>query len=85
MNSPTMQQVLDNPELIRSLIQANPGIRQVYNEQHALFKMIQGCPGVLTVTVGAQLMDSNPDFAQILNNPQMLRESLQVASNPVCS
>lgn len=31
-----------------------------------------------------QLMESNPEFAQILNNPQMLRESLQVASNPVC-
>ncbi len=30
-----------------------------------------------------QMMERNPDFAQLLNNPQLLRESLQVASNPV--
>lgn len=28
-------------------------------------------------------MESNPDFAQLLNNPQVLQESLQMAANPV--
>lgn len=31
----------------------------------------------------AQLMESNVEFAQLLNNPQLLRESLQMAANPV--
>ena len=28
-------------------------------------------------------MERNPDFAQMLNNPQLLRESMQLAANPV--
>ena len=30
-----------------------------------------------------QLMDRNPEFAQVLNNPQQLQEAMQAASNPV--
>ena len=29
-------------------------------------------------------MEQNPELAHIFNNPQMLRESLQMANNPVC-
>lgn len=35
------------------------------------------------VRAHCQMMERNPDFAQLLNNPQLLRESLQVAANPV--
>ncbi len=28
-------------------------------------------------------MDRNPEFAQVLNNPQQLQEAMQAASNPV--
>lgn len=30
-----------------------------------------------------QLMDRNPEFAQVLNNPQQLQEAMQAAANPV--
>lgn len=30
-------------------------------------------------------MERNPEFAQIMNNPQLLRESMQLAANPVRS
>ena len=30
-----------------------------------------------------QVMNSNPEFAQLLNNPEMLRDSLRMAANPV--
>lgn len=31
-------------------------------------------------------MDRNPEFAQVLNNPQQLQEAMQAAANPVsCS
>ena len=29
MSSPVMQSMLDNPELLRTVLQANPGIQQV--------------------------------------------------------
>ena len=29
-------------------------------------------------------MDRNPEFAQVLNNPQQLQEAMQAATNPVC-
>ena len=32
-----------------------------------------------------QLMDRNPEFAQVLNNPQQLQEAMQAATNPVSS
>ena len=28
-------------------------------------------------------MDRNPEFAQVLNNPQQLQEAMQAAANPV--
>ena len=31
-----------------------------------------------------QLLERNPEFAQVINNPQLLRESMQLAANPVC-
>lgn len=30
-----------------------------------------------------QLMDRDPQMAQLLNNPELLRESMQLMSNPV--
>ena len=30
-----------------------------------------------------QLMDRNPELAQLLNNPSQLQEAMQAASNPV--
>jgi hypothetical protein len=30
-----------------------------------------------------QLTERNPEFAQLLNNPEILRESMRVMSNPV--
>lgn len=30
-----------------------------------------------------QLMDRDPQMAQMLNNPELMRESLQLLSNPV--
>lgn len=37
----------------------------------------------LPVTLCAQLMDSHPELAQALNDPALLRQSLQMAANPV--
>ena len=29
-------------------------------------------------------MDQHPELAHVFNNPEMLRESMQMANNPVC-
>lgn len=29
------------------------------------------------------MMDANPEVAQMMNNPQMLREAMRMATNPV--
>lgn len=30
-----------------------------------------------------QLMDRNPEFAQLINNPQLLQEAMATSANPV--
>ena len=88
MNSPVMQSMLDNPELMRTVLQANPGIQQV--NPRAMHCHGRHCHMQLVCSCGAccarlpQVMAANPDFAQMLNNPEMLRESLRLATNPVC-
>ena len=51
-----MQGMLDNPEVLRSMLHANPQMRE--------------------------MMENNPEIAHILNDPQLLRQSLQHARNP---
>lgn len=56
MDSPLTQSLMSNPEIVRSLIQANPQMRQ--------------------------LMDRNPEINHMLNNPDILRQTMEVARNP---
>ena len=56
LNSPLMQGMLDNPEVMRSMLHANPQFRQV--------------------------MENNPEVAHMLNDPEVLRQSLASARNP---
>mmetsp|Transcript_13483 Transcript_13483/g.28849 ORF Transcript_13483/g.28849 Transcript_13483/m.28849 type:complete len:530 (+) Transcript_13483:163-1752(+) len=55
-NNPIFQHIMNDPELLRSMINANPAVRD--------------------------LMDRNPELAQIFNDPAILRQSMQIASNP---
>merc|ERR1711962_935086 len=56
IDSPLTQSMMSNPEMIRSLIQGNPQMRQ--------------------------LMDRNPEIGHMLNNPDILRQTMEVARNP---
>lgn len=60
----------------------NPGILvHLDNAMHLLCFLTKGAhltkPSPLL-----QLMNNNPEMAHILNNPQLLRESLALATNP---
>lgn len=56
MDSPLTQSLMSNPEIVRSLIQANPQMRQ--------------------------LIERNPEIGHMLNNPDILRQTMEVARNP---
>ncbi|KAJ6759966.1 UBIQUITIN DOMAIN-CONTAINING PROTEIN DSK2A-RELATED [Salix purpurea] len=56
MNTPAMQGLMNNPELIRSMMMSNPQMREI--------------------------MDRNPELAHVLNDPSILRQTLEAARNP---
>lgn len=56
MNTPAIQSLMNNPEIMRSLIMSNPQMREI--------------------------IDRNPELGHILNDPSILRQTLEAARNP---
>ncbi|KAK4491485.1 hypothetical protein RD792_002235 [Penstemon davidsonii] len=56
MNTPAIQSLMNNPEIMRSLIMSNPQMREI--------------------------IDRNPELGHILNDPGILRQTLEAARNP---
>ncbi|KAG8364451.1 hypothetical protein BUALT_Bualt19G0130200 [Buddleja alternifolia] len=56
MNTPAIQSLMNNPEIMRSLIMSNPQMREI--------------------------IDRNPELAHVLNDPSILRQTLEAARNP---
>jgi ubiquilin len=56
MDSPVVQSITSNPDLLRSLLLSNPQIRD--------------------------LMERNPEISHLLNNPDLLRQTMEFARNP---
>ncbi|TYJ40733.1 hypothetical protein E1A91_A04G161500v1 [Gossypium mustelinum] len=56
MNTPAIQSLMNNPELMRSLIMSNPQMREI--------------------------IDRNPELGHILNDPSILRQTLEASRNP---
>ena len=90
MNNPMMQNVMNDPEMLRNMFSSNPAIQQVNT---CLCAWLRQCIAHLLFSQQVykrscalsclQLMDRNPEFAQVLNNPQQLQEAMQAATNPV--
>ena len=64
LNSPMMQGVLENPELLRSIMLANPQLRQVMNDNPELAHVLND-PQVLRQSLEAA------------RNPQLMREQMR--------
>lgn len=56
INTPAIQNLMNNPDLMRSLIMSNPQMREI--------------------------IDRNPELGHILNDPGILRQTLEAARNP---
>ena len=87
MSMPQVQSVLQDPEVLRSMLNANPAIRQVRAQRFDLCttsgrSSVTALANATSSACCLQLMNSNPEMAHILNNPQLLRESLNLAANP---
>jgi len=65
-----MQSMINNPEFLRSFLDNNPAYQRVIQ------------PFSLPLSDPCQLAEQNPEVAQVLNNPEMIRESLRLLSNP---
>lgn len=92
MNNPMMQSVLNDPEMLRNMFSSNPAIQQVnacfgtcWQKDFCWQNCKLVCKSTKLLFWCLQLMDRNPEFAQVLNNPQQLQEAMQAASNPVSS
>ncbi|MEW5307177.1 MAG: hypothetical protein WDW36_009586 [Sanguina aurantia] len=59
-----------------SSMMGNPMMQSMMSNPEALRGMLQSNPTV------RQLMDSHPELAQALNDPALLRQSMQMAANP---
>ena len=133
--NPMVQNLLSDPEVLRTMFESNPQLRQVRVQaaatcsgslgtssvhsckdiasialqillrhhlkteqplsiRHVLHLVRQGrrpmlhqmpAPliAALTASLHLQLMDQHPEVAQLLNNPQQLRDAFAAASNPV--
>jgi ubiquilin len=64
LNSPIMQGMLDNPEVLRSMVQANPGMREVMDNNPELAQMLND-PSVLRQSLASA------------RNPQLMREMMR--------
>ncbi|WOL05890.1 ubiquitin domain-containing protein DSK2a-like isoform X3 [Canna indica] len=56
MNMPAIQNLMNNPDIIRNFFMNNPQMREI--------------------------IDRNPDLAHVLNDPSILRQTLEAARNP---
>ncbi|XP_057501119.1 ubiquitin domain-containing protein DSK2a-like isoform X2 [Actinidia eriantha] len=56
MNMPAIQSLMNNPDLMRSMIMSNPQMRDI--------------------------IDRNPELGHVLNDPGILRQTLEAARNP---
>ena len=81
MNNPAMQQIMNNPDSMRSMLQSMPAVSQVC--WHALLSRLTDSVQQELTPCLLQLMDRNPEFAQLINNPQLLQDAMAASANPV--
>ncbi|VDK43616.1 unnamed protein product [Taenia asiatica] len=79
MESPLVQSLVSNPEVMRSIMQSNPQMRELM-EASPLALVLSLRPDLLVIHAIAKFR--NPELSQMLTNPEVLRQSMEIASNP---
>jgi len=69
------QQLLQNPDMMREMMNS-PIVQSLMSNPELMQQLIMANPQM------RQLMESNPQLAHVLNDPQVLRQSMELARNP---
>jgi ubiquilin len=69
------QQLMQNPELVRQMMNS-PMMQSLLQNPELMRSMMMSNPQM------RQLMEQNPELAHVLNDPQVLRQAMELASNP---
>ena len=82
MDSPLTQSLMSNPEIMRSLISANPQMQQVRRCKQMRSGLERLLVNHQSNPLFLQLMERNPEINHMLNNPDILRQTMEIARNP---
>lgn len=77
MDSPMVQSITSNPDLLRSLLLSNPQMRDLMEVKFffVFFSSIESNRNFF-------LSKRNPEISHLLNNPDLLRQTMEYARNP---
>ncbi|KAF6778568.1 hypothetical protein AHF37_01839 [Paragonimus kellicotti] len=75
MQQALQTQVMQNPELLRSMLE-NPMVQSLMSNPDVIRSLFQANPQM------RELMERNPEVGHMLNNPELLRQSMEIARNP---
>lgn len=81
LDSPIVQSMMNSPEIIRTMLSANPQIQQLMEVTylHIILLMFFSPYILLFFSLYYQ---RNPELTHVLNNPEILRQSMELARNP---
>ncbi|RZC41646.1 ubiquilin-1 [Asbolus verrucosus] len=68
-------ELLNNPEMLRQLLD-NPFVQRIMNDPENMRALITRNPQM------QELMERNPEINHMLNNPELLRQTMELARNP---
>ncbi|CAD5122358.1 DgyrCDS10795 [Dimorphilus gyrociliatus] len=75
MQSRLQQQMMNNPEHLQQLMN-NPMVEQLMSNPEVIRTMLQSNPQM------RDLLERNPEINHVLNNPDLMRQTLDLARNP---
>ncbi|CAH8866775.1 unnamed protein product [Trichobilharzia szidati] len=75
MQQAMQAQVMQNPELLRNMLDS-PLVQSLMSNPEVIRSLFQANPQM------RDLIDRNPELGHMLNNPDLLRQSMEIARNP---
>lgn len=69
------QDILSNPDMLRSMLD-NPLVQRLMNDPENMRALITRNPQM------QELMERNPEINHMLNNPELLRQTMELVRNP---
>ncbi|KAG8224108.1 hypothetical protein J437_LFUL001802 [Ladona fulva] len=75
LQSQMQREFLGNPEMLRQILD-NPLVQRLMNDPENMRNLITSNPQM------QELMERNPEITHTLNNPDLLRQAMELARNP---